>query len=75
MSKIDPKQEMINRIKDTLVDRTRELQREEDTDVQDRLVQMDVILDTMKFLNDYDENVKVLNKHLKEKGKRFDKSR
>lgn len=30
---------------------------------EDKLQQMDIILDTMKFLKDYDENVKVLNEH------------
>ena len=34
---------------------------------EQQLVQVDVILDTMKFLQDYEENVKVLNKYWLEK--------
>ncbi|MGN1327602.1 MAG: hypothetical protein ACI4VQ_05990 [Clostridia bacterium] len=42
--------------------------REDDTiSTQDKCTQMDVILDLMRFLNDYDENVQVLNKHIEEK--------
>lgn len=49
--------------------------REDNTiSVQDKCTQMDVILDLMHFLNDYDENVQILNKYIeqkqqKEKGK------
>ena len=38
--------------------------------ISDKCLQMDVILDCIKFLEDYHENVKVLNKHcLKKKQK------
>ena len=45
--------------------------REDDTitDVE-RLEQIDVILDLMKFLKDYDENIIVLNKYCQEKHKK-----
>ena len=45
--------------------------REDDTitDVE-RLEQIDVILDLMKFLKDYDENIIVLNKYWQEKHKK-----
>lgn len=39
------------------------------TDVE-RLEQIDVILDLMKFLKDYDENIMVLNKYWQEKHKK-----
>ena len=39
------------------------------TDVE-RLEQIDVILDLMKFLKDYDENIIILNKHWQEKHKK-----
>lgn len=39
------------------------------TDVE-RLEQIDVILDLMKFLKDYDENIIVLNKYWQEKHKK-----
>ena len=38
-----------------------------DLSTQEKVEQMDVILDLMKFLKDYDENVQVLNKHLQNK--------
>ena len=42
--------------------------REDNTiSVQDKCTQMDVILDLMRFLNDYDENVQVLNRHIEQK--------
>ena len=45
--------------------------REDDTitDIE-RLQQIDVVLDLMKFLKDYDENIIVLNKHWQEKHKK-----
>lgn len=45
--------------------------REDDTitDVE-RLEQINVVLDLMKFLKDYDENIIVLNKHWQEKHKK-----
>ena len=45
--------------------------REDDTitDVE-RLEQINVVLDLMKFLKDYDENIIILNKHWQEKHKK-----
>ena len=37
---------------------------------QDKCIQMDVILDLMHFLNDYDENVQVLNRYIEQKRQR-----
>lgn len=31
--------------------------------LDDKVIKMDVILDTMRFLNNYEENVKILNKY------------
>lgn len=44
----------------------------EDTCITDteRLEQVDVVLDLMKFLKDYDENIIVLNKYWQEKHQR-----
>ena len=39
------------------------------TDVE-RLEQINVVLDLMKFLKDYDENIIILNKHWQEKHKK-----
>jgi len=36
--------------------------------LKDKSIQMDVVLDTMRFLNNYEENVQVLNEHQRQKG-------
>lgn len=42
--------------------------REDDTiSIQDKCTQMDVILDLMRFLDNYDENVQILNRHIEQK--------
>lgn len=37
---------------------------------EDKLIQADILLDTMKFLKDYDENVQVLNRYWLDKHRR-----
>lgn len=37
------------------------------TSNEDKLVQMDVVLDIMRFLDQYDENIKVLNEYWRKK--------
>lgn len=37
------------------------------TSNEDKLVQMDVVLDIIRFLDQYDENVKVLNEYWRKK--------
>ena len=37
--------------------------------VEDQLIQMDVILDVIRFLDRYKENVQILNRHYLEKSK------
>jgi len=47
------------------------LQQDEELSIQDKLIQMDVILDVLHFIQDYDENIKVLNNYWLHKEKRF----
>lgn len=76
MNKVDPKETMISKLQESLVEHAKQLRENESVEINDKLIQMDVVLDTMKFLEDYDENVQALNKYLeKKKIKKFDRSR
>ena len=55
------KQIMIDKIIEAIKDLGHETKENEQVSTKDKFDQVDVLLDTMKFLNNYDENVKVLN--------------
>lgn len=57
------KQQLMNRLFNVLRGQGTYIKEDESLSLEDRVQQMDIILDTMKFLKDYDENVKVLNKY------------
>ena len=59
----DAKQSMIDEISDRIRDLGEEIRYNKDLSIEDKMTQMDILLDTIKFLKDYDENVKILNKH------------
>lgn len=59
----DAKQSMIDEISDRIRDLGEEIRYNKDLSMEDKMTQMDILLDTIKFLKDYDENVKILNKH------------
>lgn len=66
------KDQIINRMFNVLKGQTMLVKEDSILTTREKLEQADVLLDTMKFLNDYDENVKVLNdywvaKHREEK--------
>ena len=65
-------------VMDTLIEDLRRqgelLQQDKELSIQDKLTQMDVILDVLHFIQDYDENIKVLNNYWLHKEKRFKKS-
>ena len=56
------KQEMITDIIKLLQKEGMKLQ-EANIPIKDQLACLDVILDSIKFLRDYDENTKILNQH------------
>lgn len=64
------KETIMTRMSNVLKGQATHIREDESLSIQDKCIQMDIILDIMRFLNDYDENVKVLNKHLAEKKKR-----
>ena len=61
------KDQIINRMFNVLKGQTMFVREDNMLTTREKLEQADVLLDTMKFLNDYDENVKVLNKYWIEK--------
>lgn len=54
-----------NAIKDAMFDSLKQqatsIKENEDISPEGKCIQMDVVLDVMRFLNDYEENVKILN--------------
>ena len=60
------KKKIIDNIQKFLAQKGRTIQEDKETSVSDKCVQMDVILDTMHFLEDYDRNVEILNKNLQD---------
>lgn len=64
------KQQIMTRLKNVLKGQAMYVREDESISDKDRLTQADVILDLMKFLNDYDENIEVLNRYWHEKRQR-----
>ena len=63
------KQIMINKISKAIENFGRQAQQDKETSLEDKLLQVDVLLDTLKFLDRYEENVKVLNEYYANKEK------
>lgn len=53
--------DMINHLIDILKQEGECIRNDSTSTVQERLAQADIILNTLRFLKDYDENVKILN--------------
>ena len=66
------KKDMIKRIQEMLGSIAKEIQDNEDSDM-DKLTQLDIVLDTYKFLHDYDRNIEILNHNLRDA--RFERER
>ena len=64
------KQQIMTRLNNVLKGQAMYVREDESISDRDRLTQADVILDLMKFLNDYDENIEVLNRYWYEKRQR-----
>ena len=62
----DYKKQIIDEITNFITQRGQQV-RDSDLSVDDQVTQVDVLLDTLHFLQGYDENVKVLNKYWLEK--------
>lgn len=57
------KQQIINRLFNMLQGQGMYVREDGTLSPDDKLKQISILVDTMKFLKDYDENVKVLNKY------------
>ena len=63
------KQIMIDKIVEAIKNFGEETRNDKDTSLKDKCIQVDVLLDTIKFLDNYDENIKVLNDYYTKKDK------
>ena len=57
------KQQILEDIKDDLYLEAKRLRADENVSDQDKLVGAEIFLNVSRFLNNYDENVKVLQQH------------
>lgn len=60
---VSPKQQMIEEIGTLLSQKAKELHDNEDIPIETKLVQVDVLWDVNKFLQEYDKNVQILNEY------------
>jgi len=67
------KEEVLEEIQNAFTKKLEKVRNDKSRDVYDKIVEVDILLNTMKFLKDYDENIKILNDYIKKN--RFDKER
>ena len=60
------KKEIINEL-DKAIEQIAKKLKDSNSNINEQVVKVDVLLDTMKFLDNYDENVEVLTKYWLEK--------
>lgn len=65
----DGKKVIIDKITEAIKDFGEQARQDETLSLEDKCLQVDVLVDTLKFLDNYDENVKVLNQHYLNKSK------
>ena len=58
------KQVMIDKIIEAIKDFGEDTRKNTEMSTKDKCIQVDVLLDTIRFLDNYDENVKILNEHV-----------
>ena len=57
------KKDMIDKITHALKDIGNQTQHDETLPLTDKFFQVDVLMDTLRFLKDYEKNVKILNQY------------
>ena len=65
----DAKQVMIDKLVNSIRDLSTDTRTNPYLSLGDKITQVDVVLDTIRFLSNYDENVQVLNKYYARKRK------
>ena len=58
-----PKEEMINKIQTALASELEYIRLEKGKTTEDKMDEIDVILDTIKFLKNYNKNIEILKKY------------
>ena len=61
------KEEIIAKFQTAISQEMRFVRENNKLNINEKMDEIDVLMNMSKFLNDYDENIKVLNKHLEEK--------
>lgn len=65
------KEDYINEIYKYVKELGKELQEDQTIQVKDKIPQVDLFINTIKFLQDYDENIKVLDKYWRDKNRKL----
>lgn len=66
---MDAKKAMVEKIANAIKGFGEEARNDETLSLKEKCQQVDMLLDTIRFLDNYDENVKVLNQYYLSKGK------
>lgn len=61
------KEDMINKIRTALSKEIEFIRINNEIDLDEKVEQIDVLFDTIKFLKNYDENIKILNRYRTDK--------
>ena len=61
------KEEIIAKFQTAISQEIRFVRENNKLNINEKMDEIDVLMNMSKFLKDYDENIKVLNKHLEEK--------
>lgn len=67
---ISSKQKILNRLTNALKGQAMFIRDDTTTSDKEKLQELDVVLNVLKFIDDYDENISVLTKHLQDKNQR-----
>ena len=70
MDNISSKQKILNRLTNVLKGQAMFIHDDTTTSDKEKLQELDVVLNILKFIDDYDENISVLTKHLQDKNQR-----
>ena len=60
-------QEMIDKLQKALLKEVEFIREHTDKTLDEKVEQVDILFDVVKFLGNYKENVKILNQHLKDR--------
>ena len=70
MDNISSKQKILNRLTNVLKGQAMFIRDDTTTSDKEKLQELNVVLNILKFIDNYDENISVLTKHLQDKNQR-----